>query len=108
MVVPAKAGTDAPCDRNLQTDIESHFAESRRLVAMGPSPRRDDDRSAYFSRFMYYRSAAVRIANDVVDSVAVAEPVNFSQTMPICGSFENVIATAAFGLTKCVRITVMS
>lgn len=30
-----------------------------------------------------YRSEAVRIANGVVDSVVIADPVNFSQTMPI-------------------------
>ena len=47
-----------------------------------------------------YRSEAVRIPNGVVDSVVIAEPVNFSQTMPICGSSENAIATAVFGLTK--------
>jgi hypothetical protein len=45
-------------------------------------------------------SEAVRNTNDVVTSVAVAEPVNWSQSSPICGSSVKVMAIAACGLTK--------
>src|SRR5207247_7701357 len=50
----------------------------------------------------------VRITNDWVASVAVADPVKRSQTSPICGSSEKVITIAACGLTKCMRIRVIS
>jgi hypothetical protein len=43
-----------------------------------------------------------------VASVAVADPVKRSQTSPICGSSEKLIAIADCGLTKCARIRVMS
>src|SRR5258705_4027134 len=56
----------------------------------------------------YQRSDAVRITNDCVARVAVAEPVNRSHTMPSCGSSEKVMATIAGGLTKCARMMVMS
>jgi hypothetical protein len=46
------------------------------------------------------RSEAVRSTNDVVASVAVAEPVKRSQVIPIIGSSENTIVIAACGLTK--------
>src|SRR3984957_517351 len=54
------------------------------------------------------RSDAVRNTNDCVASVAVADPVNWSQTSPICGSSEKLMATAACGLAKCSRIKVRS
>src|SRR5258708_4899917 len=54
------------------------------------------------------RSDAVRITNDCVASLAIADPVKRSQTSPICGSSEKPIAIAACGLTKCTRIKVMS
>src|SRR3984893_16376306 len=54
------------------------------------------------------RSDAVRITNDCVASVAIAGPVNRSLTIPICGSSEKLIATTACGLTKWIRIKVMS
>ena len=38
----------------------------------------------------------------------MADPVNWSLTMPICGSSEKLIATMARGLMKCARIRVMS
>ena len=53
-------------------------------------------------------SDAVRIANDVVTSVAVADPVNRSLTSPICGSSEKLMVTAASGLAKWARIKVRS
>src|SRR6266851_5103488 len=53
-------------------------------------------------------SDAVRITNDCVASVAIAGPVNRSLTIPICGSSEKLIATMACGLTKWIRIKVMS
>ena len=34
--------------------------------------------------------------------------MKWSQTIPICGSSEKLIAIAACGLTKCARIKVMS
>src|SRR5665647_1108457 len=54
------------------------------------------------------RSDAVRITKDCVARVAVAYPVKRSQTIPICGSSEKVIAITACGLTKCAHIRVMS
>src|SRR5712664_85665 len=54
------------------------------------------------------RSDAVRITNDWVASVAMADPVKWSLTSPICGSSEKLIVTVACGLTKCARIRVMS
>src|SRR5258707_1297043 len=54
------------------------------------------------------RSNAVRITNDCVARVAVADPVKRSHTSPICGSSEKLIAIADCGLTKCARIKVMS
>src|SRR3977135_3520189 len=53
-------------------------------------------------------SDAVRITNDCVASVAIADPVKRSQSSPTCGSSEKLIAIAASGLTKWVRIKVMS
>ena len=54
------------------------------------------------------RSDAVRIRNRCVASVATADPVNWSETSPICGSSEKLMETIACGLTKCIRIKVMS
>ena len=54
------------------------------------------------------RSEAVRSTNDCVASVAVADPVNWSETSPICGSSEKLMAMAACGLAKCSRIKVKS
>jgi hypothetical protein len=54
------------------------------------------------------RSDAVRITNDCVGNVAVADPVKWSELIPICGSSEKLIAITACGLTKCARIRVMS
>ena len=53
-------------------------------------------------------SEAVRITNDWVARTAMADPVKLSQTIPISGSSEKVIATTDGGLTKCARIKVMS
>src|SRR6202171_904683 len=55
-----------------------------------------------------HRTSAVRITKDCVASLAVADPVKWSQSSPICGSAEKLIAIAACGLTKCARIKVMS
>ena len=57
---------------------------------------------------MLQRSDAVRIMNRCVASVATADPVNWSETSPICGSSEKLMETIACGLTKCIRIKVMS
>ena len=46
--------------------------------------------------------------NRCVVSVATADPVNWSETSPICGSSEKLMETIACGLTKCIRIKVMS
>jgi len=71
------------------------------VKAIARSPKR-------LSVAMSQRSDAVRITNDCVASVAIADPVNRSQSTPICGSSEKLIATMACGLTKCIRIKVMS
>src|ERR1700682_2307613 len=54
------------------------------------------------------RSEAVRSTNDCVARTAVADPVKWSQTIPISGSSEKLIAIVACGLTKCSRNKVMS
>ncbi len=77
---------------------------------MGPRVREDDAEVVELVqvRRSAQRSDAVRITNDCVASVATAGPVNRSLTSPICGSSEKLIATTACGLTKWIRIKVMS
>src|SRR5260370_16629159 len=78
---------------------------------MGPRVREDD--GEWWKRLRVFdetdhRSSAVRITNECVASVAVADPVKRSHTSPICGSSEKLMAIADSGLTKCARIGVMS
>ena len=78
---------------------------------MGPRVREDD--GEWWKRLRVFdetdhRSSAVRITNECVASVAVADPVKRSHTSPICGSSEKLMAIADSGLTKCARIRVMS
>src|SRR5258705_6677753 len=73
---------------------------------MGPRFREDDAELA--GTLGNQRSDAVRITNDSVSSRAVAEPVKRSVTIPSIGSSEKLIAMIACGLTKWVRIKVMS
>src|SRR3984957_12590509 len=53
-------------------------------------------------------SSAVRNTNECVVNGAVADPVNWSQLSPICGSSEKVIAIVASGLRKCALIKLIS
>src|SRR5258706_1446506 len=78
---------------------------------MGPHVREDD--GEWWKRLGLFdetdhRSNAVRITNECVASVAVADPVKRSHTSPICGSSEKLMAIADCGLTKCARIRGMS
>src|ERR1700730_3823015 len=57
---------------------------------------------------MLQRIVAARIKNRWAAIVPPADPVNWSETSPICGSSEKFMVTIACGLTKCIRIKVMS
>src|SRR5258707_1628720 len=78
---------------------------------MGPRVREDD--GEWWKRLRVFdetdhRSSAVRITNECVASVAVADPVKRAHTSPICGSAEKIIAIADSGVTKIARLKVMS
>ena len=73
---------------------------------MGPRVREDDTGmvEAVRARRNDQRSDAVRITNDWVASVAMADPVNWSLTRPICGSSEKFIVTVACEFSSHVEV----